>query len=57
MNISRKCINCTSFPCMKEECAKDNVCKEHKFEHEIIIGELEELWSEKDVQCANTKKR
>jgi hypothetical protein len=26
---------------MKEECAKDNVCMLHKFEHEKIIEELE----------------
>lgn len=35
----RKCINCTSFPCMKEECAKDNVCSKHKFRSEQIIEE------------------
>jgi hypothetical protein len=26
---------------MKEECNKDNVCNNHKFEHEKIIEELE----------------
>lgn len=46
MQIERKCINCTSFPCMKEECKKNNVCKQHKFEHEKIIEELEEEYGE-----------
>lgn len=37
--VDRKCINCTSFPCMREECKKDNVCSKHKFEHEKMIEE------------------
>lgn len=39
MQIERKCINCTSFPCMKEECAKDNVCSSHMFGSEKMIKE------------------
>lgn len=38
--VDRKCINCTSFPCMKEECAKDNVCSNHMFRSEQIIKEI-----------------
>ena len=44
MQIDRKCINCTSFPCMKEECAKNNVCSKHMLGSEKIIKELEEQW-------------
>ena len=39
--FDRKCGNCYSFPCMREECSRDNVCESHKFEHEVIIEELE----------------
>lgn len=38
--FDRKCGNCYSFPCMREECSRDNVCEIHKFEHEVIIEEL-----------------
>ena len=48
MQIERKCINCTSFPCMKEECAKNNVCNQHKFESEKMIEEINHKYGLED---------
>ena len=39
--FDRKCGNCCSFPCMREECSRDNVCELHKFGHEKVMEELE----------------
>ena len=35
----RSCENCTYYPCLRTNCGK--VCNNHKFEHEILITNIE----------------
>ena len=38
--IERKCKNCISRNCISEGYAMGNVCEKHKFEHEMMIEEI-----------------